>query len=94
MADVDEALEHISQCKYLSEKNVLQFCKRATGLFQKETNVVKVPIPVTIVGDIHGQFYHLYNVQCTYTYETAVLRAWLFLFSSRLTQQPKLVPVP
>jgi serine/threonine-protein phosphatase 2A catalytic subunit len=57
--DVDAMLEHIGQCKYLTEKNCVRFCKTATRLFREETNVVKVPIPVTIVGDIHGQFYDL-----------------------------------
>ena len=59
MSDVDEKIAHINQCKFLSEQDVMRFCKLATQFFSKEQNVVMVDIPVTIVGDIHGQFYDL-----------------------------------
>jgi serine/threonine-protein phosphatase 2A catalytic subunit len=38
---------------------VIKACEKAMALFREEQNVVDVPIPVTIVGDIHGQFYDL-----------------------------------
>ena len=45
-------LEH----KFLPEKEVLQLCERARSLISEESNVHSVRAPVTVVGDIHGQF--------------------------------------
>ena len=48
-------LEH----KFLPEKEVLQLCERARSLISEESNVHSVRAPVTVVGDIHGQFHDL-----------------------------------
>jgi hypothetical protein len=50
-ADIDVVLD----CNYLAEKEVVALCKKCTEVFSQEENVVKVPTPVTIVGDIHGR---------------------------------------
>ena len=34
-------------------------CTKAKELLKEEENVHHVPIPATVVGDIHGQFYDL-----------------------------------
>jgi serine/threonine-protein phosphatase 2A catalytic subunit len=71
MADkigVQTHIDLVRQCKYLPEKDAKDMCKRVTALFRQEGNVVPVAIPVTIVGDIHGQFYdliELFNVAGT-----------------------------
>lgn len=49
----------VNQCSYLPEKEVMNCCSLCTQIFKAENNVVPVPTPVTIVGDIHGQFYDL-----------------------------------
>merc|ERR1740123_2896365 len=46
----------------LSEEECLRLCERVRGLLEKEPNVVNVRAPVTIVGDVHGQFLDLLNV--------------------------------
>ena len=48
-------LEH----KFLPEKEVLELCERARSLISEESNVHSVRAPVTVVGDIHGQFHDL-----------------------------------
>mmetsp|Transcript_35740 Transcript_35740/g.87965 ORF Transcript_35740/g.87965 Transcript_35740/m.87965 type:complete len:312 (+) Transcript_35740:285-1220(+) len=45
--------------KFLPEKEVLQLCERARTLISEESNVHSVRAPVTVVGDIHGQFHDL-----------------------------------
>jgi len=38
---------------------VTQLCAKATEILAKETNVASVRVPVTVVGDIHGQYHDL-----------------------------------
>mgnify|MGYP001081280013 CR=1 FL=1 len=45
--------------KFLPEKEVLQLCERARSLISEESNVHSVRAPVTVVGDIHGQFHDM-----------------------------------
>lgn len=47
------------ECNYLPEQEIVSLCQKCTEIFKAEENVVPVPTPVTIVGDIHGQFYDL-----------------------------------
>lgn len=54
-AMVAKLLDH----KFLPEKEVLQLCERARSLLSEESNVHSVRAPVTVVGDIHGQFHDM-----------------------------------
>jgi serine/threonine-protein phosphatase 2A catalytic subunit len=45
--------------KLLSEKSVKELCESAKGTLRDEQNVVPIPAPVTVVGDIHGQYHDL-----------------------------------
>jgi len=45
--------------KLFTEQEVKELCEKATKILVNEPNVVKVPVPVTICGDIHGQYYDL-----------------------------------
>eukprot|EP00771_Trimastix_marina_P002001 gnl/Trimastix_PCT/3110.p1 GENE.gnl/Trimastix_PCT/3110~~gnl/Trimastix_PCT/3110.p1 ORF type:complete len:305 (-),score=84.61 gnl/Trimastix_PCT/3110:98-1012(-) len=55
----DKMLEHVLQCKILSEYEVKMVCESTKELLLAEPNVKHVSAPVTIVGDIHGQFFDL-----------------------------------
>lgn len=57
--DVDKALSQLKQGKILTEKELRHVCERAKDILVQESNIMPVRSPVTLVGDIHGQFYDL-----------------------------------
>jgi|EP00624_Nannochloropsis_granulata_P005316 serine/threonine-protein phosphatase 4 catalytic subunit len=54
---------HNRRCEYLKEQEVKVLCQKAREILVDESNVQKVDAPVTICGDIHGQFYDLMEVR-------------------------------
>lgn len=56
---MDKWIEQLRRCEYLNEIEVKVLCERATDILVEEENVQKVQPPVTIAGDIHGQFFDL-----------------------------------
>jgi len=59
MADYDKWLEQLYKCKHLTEAQVASLCQAAREILIDEANVQPVRCPVTVSGDIHGQFYDL-----------------------------------
>nr|GMD19302.1 serine/threonine-protein phosphatase PP2A catalytic subunit [Ipomoea batatas] len=58
-ANLDEQIAQLMQCKPLSEQEVRALCEKAKEILMDESNVQPVKSPVTICGDIHGQFHDL-----------------------------------
>ncbi|PGH17435.1 serine/threonine-protein phosphatase [Polytolypa hystricis UAMH7299] len=56
-AGPEEWLEAAKNCKYLSEHHMKQLCEIVKEYMMEESNIQPVSTPVTICGDIHGQFY-------------------------------------
>ena len=54
------------RCEYLKEHEVKALCQKAREILVDESNVQKVDAPVTICGDIHGQFYDLMEVSLSW----------------------------
>ncbi|KAH1259997.1 Serine/threonine-protein phosphatase PP2A catalytic subunit [Glycine max] len=55
----DSPIEHLMECKPLPEAEVKALCDQARAILVEEWNVQPVKCPVTVCGDIHGQFYDL-----------------------------------
>lgn len=57
--DVDSCIQQLTECKSLTESQVRQLTNLAKDVLADEKNVQPVRCPVTICGDIHGQFHDL-----------------------------------
>jgi len=57
--DFDEMISACKKCKYLPEPDMRRLCDYVCEILLEESNVCPVQSPVTICGDIHGQFYDL-----------------------------------
>eukprot|EP01084_Bolivina_argentea_P084359 152590_1 len=57
--DLDIAIEQIKECKPLSEQEIKQLCQMVSDVLMEEANVQPILCPVTICGDIHGQFFDM-----------------------------------
>lgn len=57
MNDLDGWIEGLKRGELLSAHAARFVCSKVTEILLKESNVRSVQAPVTVVGDIHGQFY-------------------------------------
>ncbi|KIY46493.1 Metallo-dependent phosphatase [Fistulina hepatica ATCC 64428] len=64
-SDLDRQIEQLRRGEVISEEEVKQLCLKAREILIEEGNVQTVDSPVTVCGDIHGQFFdmlELFNV--------------------------------
>ncbi|CAD8105088.1 unnamed protein product [Paramecium primaurelia] len=59
MSDLDQWIVRLKNCQFLTELEVIQLCTKAKEILISESNVETVHTPVTVCGDIHGQFHDL-----------------------------------
>jgi len=58
-AGPDEWLAQAKLCRYLPEADMKRLCETVKECLMEESNIQPVEAPVTVCGDIHGQFYDL-----------------------------------
>lgn len=56
---VDQTIETIKKCGHVPESIIEELCFKAEEILIEEANVQIIHPPVTVCGDIHGQFYDL-----------------------------------
>lgn len=56
VGEIDGWIEKLYNCKPLSEQEIKRLCEKAREVLQNESNVQGVRCPVTVCGDIHGQW--------------------------------------
>jgi len=59
ISDLDRQIDQLRRCEYIKEAEVKALIAKAREILVEESNVQRVDAPVTICGDIHGQFYDL-----------------------------------
>lgn len=57
--DIDNWLETVKGGTILPERELRILCEKVKEILIEESNVQPVAAPVTICGDIHGQFHDL-----------------------------------
>jgi serine/threonine-protein phosphatase PPG1 len=60
--NIDKAIEQLLRGEILPQSTVKEICERLKEQFVEESNVVPLKAPITIVGDLHGQFYDLLEI--------------------------------
>ena len=57
--NIDKWLEIVKKGGILPEQDLFLLCEKVKEILIEESNVQPVKAPVTVCGDIHGQFYDL-----------------------------------
>ncbi|WVQ82126.1 hypothetical protein IAT38_004254 [Cryptococcus sp. DSM 104549] len=60
--DLDACIDRLRDKQLLGEALIREICEKTKEVLMRESNVVHVSSPVTVVGDIHGQFHDLIEI--------------------------------
>lgn len=62
LSDIDSIISKLYDNNLPSETELAFICKKVIEVQQKEDVIIKVSSPITICGDIHGQFFDLQEI--------------------------------
>jgi serine/threonine-protein phosphatase PPG1 len=71
--DLDACIEQLMRKQLLHEALLREICEKTKEVLMRESNVVHVSAPVTVVGDIHGCVLHISLTYHALTAPKAVL---------------------
>jgi len=57
--DLDKSIKQLYDCKTLTEAQVKGMVTKLKEILEPLPNIIEIKTPVTICGDVHGQFYDL-----------------------------------
>ena len=57
--NIEAYFEKLKKNQFLSAENTIKIIEKSKEIFVNEPNIVEVEVPVTVCGDIHGQFHDL-----------------------------------
>ncbi|TKA37002.1 putative serine/threonine-protein phosphatase C22H10.04 [Friedmanniomyces endolithicus] len=60
--DLDECIARLYRKELLADSVIEAICAKTKELLMRESNVVHIQAPVTVVGDIHGQFFDMIEI--------------------------------
>ena len=60
--DLDKMLKRVMNFELLTVNEIKAICDKSKEIFQKEPTILEVSPPITLVGDIHGQFQDLMEI--------------------------------
>lgn len=60
--DLDKAIEMLHRAELPAQEDAAAICTAVAPLLLREENVLALQSPVTIVGDVHGQFFDLLHM--------------------------------
>ena len=59
MSDADKYLEKLFKGELITENEVKDLSEKLIEILDKEPNIQKIDSPITVCGDVHGQYYDL-----------------------------------
>lgn len=57
LSDLEKALEKLFKCELLDEDTIKNLCEKCKEVLINESNITNINCPVTVCGDVHGQFH-------------------------------------
>ena len=60
--NLDKAIDQLLKAQLLNEQIIKEICEQLKQILIDESNIVSLQSPVSVCGDIHGQFYDLLEI--------------------------------